>query len=162
MQAQAAAEAGRASESEEIVIDGSGHILGRLASVVAKELLKDPKKRFVILNAEKVVISGSKENIFAEYRKMREIGSKEKGPYFPKAPDRILKRTIRGMLPYKKARGRDALSRVKVYLGVPEEYKDAERVSVPQASARSRLSLAKFVLLGEVSKHLGWRPRKEL
>ena len=148
------------SDEDVVVIDGAGMILGRLASVVAKSLLKEEKRRIVILNAEKVVVSGSRENIFEEYKEKRDIGSREKGPYYPRTPDGIVKRTIRGMLPYKKARGRDALSRVKVYLGVPDEYKDVPKTRLKEAEGR--LSLAKYVLLREVSEHLGWRPRGKL
>ncbi len=140
------------------IIDGEGHILGRLASEVAKELLKEKEKKIAIVNAEHVIISGSKETIFKEYKMRKDRGSKEKGPFFPKMPDRIVKRTIRGMLPYKKARGRDALSRLHVYLGIPEEYEKVNREKVGNASAE-RLS-RKYVTLGEVSEKLGWEPKQ--
>jgi large subunit ribosomal protein L13 len=140
------------------IVDGDGLILGRLASEVAKKLLKEKDKEIAIVNAERVVISGSKERIFKDYKVRKDRGSKEKGPFFPKMPDRIVKRTIRGMLPYKQARGRDALSRVKVYLGVPEEYEQREKKRVENAMAE-RLS-RKYITLGEVSKKLGWVPKR--
>jgi len=74
-------------------------------------------------------------------------------------PDRIVKRTIRGMLPYKRARGREALARLHVYLGIPEEYEKVERKKVENANAE-RLLLAKYVTLGEVSEKLGWVPKQ--
>ena len=141
------------------IIDGKGHILGRLASEVAKELLKETEKRIAIVNAEHVVISGSKETIFREYKERKDRGSREKGPFFPKMPDRILKRTIRGMLPYKRARGRDALSRLRVYLGIPEEYEAEVKKNVEHASVE-RLSRT-YVTLGEVSEKLGWEPKRK-
>jgi large subunit ribosomal protein L13 len=141
------------------IIDGKGHILGRLASEVAKELLREKEKRITIVNAEHVVISGSKETIFREYKKRKDRGSREKGPFFPKMPDRILKRTIRGMLPYKRARGRDALSRLRVYLGIPEEYETEVKKNVEHAGAE-RLSRT-YVTLGEVSEKLGWEPKRK-
>src|SRR5665647_3512969 len=82
------------------VIDANGLILGRLASTVAKQLLSGDDKIYIV-NAEKAIISGSKAATLREYRETRERGATEFGPYFPKRPDRILKRTIRGMLPYK-------------------------------------------------------------
>ncbi len=139
------------------IIDGEGHILGRLASEVAKEFLKEKEKKIAIVNAERVIISGSKEAILKEYKERKDRGSKEKGPFFPKMPDRIVKRTIRGMLPYKRARGREALSRLKVYLGIPEEYEKEKREKVENASVE-RLS-RKYVTLGEVSEKLGWEPK---
>jgi large subunit ribosomal protein L13 len=135
------------------VIDANGLILGRLASTVAKQLLSGDDEIFII-NAEKAVISGSKATTLKEYRETRERGATEFGPYFPKRPDRILKRTIRGMLPYKRARGRDAMSRLKVYVGVPYEFKGAETITIPDADMRL-LSSNKYVELGEVSQKMG-------
>lgn len=143
---------------EREVIDGNGLILGRLASTVAKRLLTEKEKEIVIVNAEGVVISGSKEQIFKEYKSRRDRGSPEKGPYYPKMPDRIVKRTIRGMLPYKQEKGREALSRLKVYLGVPEEYRTVERKRIDGAGAE-RLTRT-YVTLGKVSEKLGWAPKQ--
>jgi len=143
---------------EREVIDGGGLILGRLASTVAKRLLTEQDTEIVIVNAEGVVISGNKEKLFKEYKKRRDRGSREKGPFYPKMPDLIVKRTIRGMLPYKHAKGRDALSRLKVYLGIPEEYRTVERKKVEAAGAE-RLSRV-YVTVGEVSEKLGWVPKQ--
>jgi large subunit ribosomal protein L13 len=140
------------------VIDGEGLILGRMASAVAKKLLNEPDTEIVIVNAERVVISGPKERIFKDYKARQDRGSKEQGPFYPKMPDRIVKRTIRGMLPYKQGKGRDAFARLKVYLSIPEEYEAAERGSVASASAE-RLS-RKYVTVGEVSEKLGWAPKR--
>ncbi|MDF2957510.1 MAG: Ribosomal protein L13 [Candidatus Alkanophagales archaeon MCA70_species_1] len=143
-------------DGEEKVIDAEGLILGRLASIVAKRLLSG--ERITIVNAEKAVISGSREMVFETYKRKRDRGSKEKGPYFPKMPDRILRRTIRGMLPYKQAKGREAFSRLRVYIGVPEEYVNKDKEKIKEASME-RLKHLKFVTLGEVAEHLGWAPR---
>jgi len=140
------------------IIDGEGLILGRLASAVAKKLLTEKDTEIVIVNAERVVISGAKERTFKDYKAKKDRGSKEQGPFFPKMPDRIVKRTIRGMLPYKQAKGRDAFSRLKVYLSIPEEYETAERGKVESASAE-RLS-RKYVTVGEVSEKLGWAQKQ--
>ena len=143
---------------EREVIDGGGLILGRLASTVAKRLLTEQDMEIVIVNAERVVISGNKEKLFKEYKKRRDRGSREKGPFYPKVPDLIVKRTIRGMLPYKHAKGREALSRLKVYLGIPEEYRTVECKKVEAAGAE-RLSRV-YVTVGEVSEKLGWVPKQ--
>ncbi len=42
---------------KEIVIDGKGHLMGRLASIVAKELLSG--QRIIVVRCEKLVLSGS-------------------------------------------------------------------------------------------------------
>ena len=140
------------------IIDGESLILGRLASAVAKKLLTEKDTEIVIVNAERVVISGSKERTFKDYKAKKDRGSKEQGPYYPKMPDRIVTRTVRGMLPYKQAKGRDAFSRLKVYLGIPEDYESGDRVKVEEASAE-RLS-RKYVTVGEVSEKLGWAAKQ--
>ena len=135
------------------VIDANGLIMGRLASTVAKQLLSGDDEIYIV-NAEKAVISGSRATTLKDYRETRERGATEFGPYFPKRPDRILKRTVRGMLPYKRAKGRDAMSRLKVYVGVPSELKGAETITIADADMK-RLSSSKYIKLGEVSQKMG-------
>jgi large subunit ribosomal protein L13 len=134
------------------VIDANGLIMGRLASNVAKRLLSG--EEIAIVNAENAVISGSKVTTFEEYDEIRNMGTREFGPYFPKRPDRILKRTVRGMLPYKRARGREAMANLKIYIGIPAEFKDAELTTVDGANM-TRLSSNKYVTIGAVSRKLG-------
>ena len=134
------------------VIDANGLIMGRLASIVAKRLLAG--EVIDIVNAENTIVSGEKYAVFADYRHSVERGRPEYGPYFPKRPERILKRTIRGMLPYKRAGGKKAMSNLKVYCGVPAESKD-EKIETLDAARVERLKTAKYVKLGEISKTLG-------
>ncbi len=136
------------------IIDAEGLILGRLSSAVAKKLLAGEK--IDIINAEKAVISGSKYTTLREYEETLKRGKTEFGPYFPKRPERILKRTVRGMLPYKRARGRDAMSRLKVHVGSPMEFSGQETIKISEASM-DRLSSNKYLKLGDVSKKLGSR-----
>ncbi|HZD43019.1 MAG TPA: 50S ribosomal protein L13, partial [Methanomicrobiales archaeon] len=88
------------------------------------------------------------------YYRKRHRGSVEGGPFFPRRPDHILKRTIRGMLPYKRARGSEAFKRVKVYVGVPAEFAAVERVRLEEADM-NRLSTPQYTTLGEISTFLG-------
>ena len=136
------------------VIDANGQILGRLGSAVAKRLLSG--EEINIINAEKVTISGNRDTTLLKYRSMREKGSKEKGPYYPKRADMILKRTIRGMLPHKKKKGRLALAKLRVYIGVPTEFANVETETI-EAAAKYRLSTAKSVELKDISERLGAR-----
>lgn len=135
-----------------IVIDADGLILGRLASVVASRLLGGDA--IAIINAEHAMISGSKTTTFREYKEMVDTGSTEHGPYFPTRPDHIVKRTIRGMLPYKRMRGREAMSRLRVYMGVPVELTETEAETISEASI-TRLGTIKYIRLGELSAKLG-------
>lgn len=110
--------------AEEIVINAENATLGRLASYAAKQALQG--KKIIILNSEKAIITGRKKNIIENYKEKRSwVGISHRGPFFSRTPEKILKRTIRGMLPNHRAgRGRDAFKRVLCFKGVPEEYKD--------------------------------------
>jgi large subunit ribosomal protein L13 len=132
----------------DLVVDTRDCILGRVASQVADAALDG--QRVAVINAESAVITGGKEDIMSVYRKRTEIGS-DRGPYYPKRPDGIMKRAIRGMIPYKTTRGREAFENVRVYVGNPHD-RDAE---VLDDTSLDRLSNIKFVLLGEVSENLG-------
>ena len=92
------------------VINADGLVLGRMASVTAKRLLVG--ERLVIVNAERAVVSGGRDSIFQHYQTERARGSKDWGPFFPRRPDRLVKRTIRGMVPHKRGRGREAMTRL--------------------------------------------------
>ncbi len=140
-----------------IYIDASDTVVGRLASYVAKKALEG--EEVVIVNCEKAVISGNKENIFERYKAKRDRGDRYKGPFYPKYPDRIVRRTIRGMLPYKTKRGKEAFRRIKTFIGVPKEYKEKEFMKIDKFS-KDNLKHAKYVYLGEVAKFLGAKYRE--
>jgi large subunit ribosomal protein L13 len=129
------------------VVDARDCVLGRVASQVAERALDG--ERIAVVNAERAVITGREEDVIGTYESRREKGS-DRGPAYPKRPDRIFKRTIRGMLPYKRPRGREAFENVRVYLGNP--YDDGE---ILEETSLDRLSTIKFVSLGDVSEALG-------
>ncbi len=139
----------------EAYIDAEGLILGRLASHVAQRLLAG--EEIVIVNAEKALITGGKDDVIAHFRHRRDVGSGRKGPLYPRTPHMMLKRTVRGMLPYKKPRGRSAYKRLKVHISVPKELEKQKFESVEGAS---QLSTQRYMTLGEVSKVLGYEVRE--
>ena len=98
-----------------VVIDGTDAVLGRLASSVSKRLLRG--ERITVINVEKIVITGNPKRTEKLFLERRSRGSPQHGPYYPKSPDAIFRRIVRGMLPYKKAKGIDALSRFKAVVG---------------------------------------------
>ncbi len=135
-----------------VLINAQGLIVGRLSSLVARKLLEGDE--VTIINAEKAVVSGAKAMSFAEYKQAVDRGTTEKGPYYPKRPDAIIKRTIRGMLPYKAQRGKDAMARLRVFIGQPSELQGKEAVTLEKASV-DRLSSYRYTELGELSRQLG-------
>ncbi|CVK31961.1 MAG: 50S ribosomal protein L13 [Methanoculleus bourgensis] len=134
------------------VIDADGLLLGRMASVVAGRALAG--EEIAIVNAEKAIVSGDRAYVLADYYRKRNRGSREGGPFYPRRPDHIIKRTIRGMLPYKRERGIAAFKRIKVYVGVPVEFSAMERESLEVAHI-DRLSNPRYVTVGAISTNLG-------
>ncbi len=134
----------------DVVIDARDCILGRVASQVAERALDG--ERVAVVNAEGAVITGRQEQVEQRYLKRRDLGS-DQGPNYPKQPDRIFKRSIRGMLPHKKPRGREAYGNVRVFLGNP--YEDDYEAEILDGTSLDRLSNIKFVSLGEISESLG-------
>lgn len=134
------------------VIDADGLLLGRMASIVAQRALAG--EEIAIVNAEKAIVSGSKARVLANYTRKRERGSREGGPFFPRRPDQIVKRTIRGMLPYKRERGAAALKRIRVYVGVPAEFSGMDMETL-EAAHINRLSRPTYVTVGAISTQLG-------
>lgn len=138
-------------ESSPRVVDATGLVLGRASSLIAKRLLNG--ERIVVVNAEKAVVVGRREDILRHFQERRARGSVRKGPFYPRQPDRIFRRSVRGMLPFHKSRGRDAFGRVMAYIGVPEEFAKAPRETLEDAKVRP--SLRPPLTLADISKLLG-------
>ncbi|MCP8310798.1 MAG: 50S ribosomal protein L13 [Candidatus Methylarchaceae archaeon HK01B] len=139
-----------------MVVDAQGHIAGRLSSYIAKSLLKGNK--VVVVNAEKTLLSGRKSSIINQYLKRLEIGSvinPRHGPLHPRRPDTMLTKMVRGMLPYRKAKGLEALKRLRVYISIPEQYNSVEKAVFEKALATKPLSF--YLTLGDVASRLGWK-----
>lgn len=136
-----------------VVIDGTGHVAGRLASGAAKMLLQG--RRVSIVNCEKVMISGTRASIVKEYREFLEISSilhPKHGPFHPRRPDTILARMIRGMLPRTKPSGKAALSRLRTYVGAPRGLGARIRIE----NALIRRPAADYVTMADLGRTVGW------
>ncbi|KAK5947083.1 60S ribosomal protein L16A [Knufia obscura] len=143
-----------------VVIDGKGHLLGRLASTVAKQLLNGQK--LVVVRCEALNISGeffrAKLKYHAYLRKMTRYNPTRGGPFHFRAPSRIFYKAVRGMIPHKTARGAAAMERLKVFEGVPPPYDKKQRMVVPQALRVLRLKPGrKFCTVGRLSHEVGWK-----
>ena len=133
------------------VIDASGLVLGRAASLIAQRVLQG--EEIVIVNADRAVVVGPRESVLSRFKEYRARGSVRKGPFYPRRPDRIFRRTVRGMLPFHHQRGRDAFKRVMTYVGLPPEFAQLPRESLKGAEPRP--SLKPPMTLGEISHLLG-------
>lgn len=132
------------------IIDASGLVLGRMATAVAKKAMEGEDVH--IVNAEKAIIVGaSKKSIQARYKFKREVGTHRKGPFFPREPHLIVKRTVRGMMPYQKSDGRAAYKRIRAHIGVPRELQGQETITIEAAQKDPRT----FMTVAELSTYLG-------
>ncbi len=146
---------GKPTTTERVaVIDATGLILGRMASHIAKRLLQGEK--IIVVNAEEAAISGKRLSIVKEAKRYLEIGHPRKGPLHRRRPDRIVRRTVRGMLPRKKPKGKQAYKRLKVFLEVPEEFKGKEMQTIPNANAEKLR--CPYITVGKLAKEIGWTP----
>jgi large subunit ribosomal protein L13 len=133
-----------------MIVDADHAVLGRAVTVIAKQLLLNPKLEVVVLNAEKAVITGSPVFTIEKFKNRRSRGQSRKGPYYPRRPDRIFKRAIRGMLPYQQERGREALKRVKCFHGAPGRYAGKGT----KIEGAHNLTTAKFLTLQQISESI--------
>lgn len=142
--------------NEYTVFDADKKIVGRFASVIAKNLLNG--KKVVVVNAEKALISGNKNDLIKKYRtrlNIKETMDPEKSPYWSKKPDLLMKRIIRGMLPYKSSHGKEAYKRLRVFISVPEIFKDKSCVDV--AAKNTKMMYMNTMSVKELSELLGYK-----
>ncbi len=135
-----------------ILVNAEGLIVGRMASKVAKRLLNG--EHVIILNAEKAVYSGKKKSKVAEAKEFLEVGAPLRGPFHYRRPDRYLRKTVRGMLPVRQPKGKNAYKRLRVFMGVPQELKDQKMITLPDATSAD-LKGPHFTL-AELAKEVGW------
>ena len=135
------------------IYDAENQILGRLGSVIAKQLIEG--ESVFVVNVEKSVISGSRKFTLSDYGVKIKRGDVHKGPFFPRTPDGIFRRTVRGMLPMKKPKGRNAYRRLRAYIGIPDELQSKAGEFKKLAAADAGSLKSGGMTLGNLSAALG-------
>jgi large subunit ribosomal protein L13 len=103
------------------------------------------------------MISGKNRSIIYEYKQFLKISSilhPKHGPFHPRRPDTIISRMVRGMLPRDKPSGKEALSRLRVYIGIPKDVKPLGRIQIEKAKIRK--SSALYTSVEELARNVGW------
>jgi large subunit ribosomal protein L13 len=139
-----------------MIVDADGNPIGRLGTFVAKKVLSG--ENVIVINAEKAIISGNKQNIIKKYlvrRSLKQKANPEHSPKWPRRPDLLVKRIIRGMLPYDKAKGRSAYKKLRVYIGVPKELE--EKIKSESPVTLEKKDYKKYITILDLCKELGWR-----
>lgn len=133
--------------------NGEGMILGRLAARVAKDALLG--EEVSVVNCEKVMVSGAKQVNFARAKQKRgRYGHPHRSQTHSRLPDKWVRRSVRGMLPWKQARGKEAYLLIKCYVGVPSEFTGKELITLTDSSV-NKLPNLKYVSVGELCRHIG-------
>ena len=132
-----------------MILDATNLIAGRLASAAAKNALLGHE--VFIVNAEKAILSGTKKYVVGKYSAQAKRGEPFHGPFLPKTPDRLLKRIIRGMLPYKQAKGLQAFKRIKCYNGVPDGFKGKTFETIEKANIRKIQNL-RYITINDICR----------
>ncbi|MDH3313303.1 MAG: 50S ribosomal protein L13 [Nitrosopumilus sp.] len=139
-----------------IVVDGTDHIAGRLASNVAKLLIQG--NRVSVVNCEKIMMSGTRANQIKEYREFLEINSiinYKHGPVHYRRPDTVIAKMIRQMLPFdRKPSGKESYQRLRTYIGSPKEIKALEKIQFEKAKIKK--TPANYTSVGELCRVIGW------
>ena len=137
------------------IYDAENQILGRICTFIAKDLLKG--ENVIVVNAEKAVLSGNIRWKREHYHEKITRGDPKHGPFFPRYPDDIFRRTVRGMLPWKQDKGRRAFKRLKVFISLPEEYANKQKEKIQNADA-GKLKTT-YITLSDLSTSVGAKKR---
>jgi large subunit ribosomal protein L13 len=115
------------------IIDGTGVALGRLASFVSKSALKG--EEIIVVNCKEIILTGRRKDIEQEYKdKKSKVGTTFQGPKHSKDIEKIVKRTIRGMLPNPRGgRGKETLKKIRCYKTLPIEL-EKEKITKMKSS----------------------------
>ncbi|MFW9787147.1 MAG: 50S ribosomal protein L13 [Candidatus Thorarchaeota archaeon] len=138
------------------IFDAENMVVGRLGAKAAKAAILGDK--VVIVNVEKAIITGKRRTVieaFKEKFNIRTSYNPRKGPFHERRPDKMVRKMLRGMLPWPTPKGKAAYKRIKVYIGVPEQYADSEKIVLEGAKYKSMTQ--KFITVGDLSHELGWR-----
>ncbi len=136
-----------------MIIDAKDAVLGRLGSYAAKQLLLGNKVE--IVNCEESIVSGKKAAVLQNYIRRIDRKAPGKGPYLYRRPDMFVRRTVRGMLPFKKARGRDTFKNIRCYIGVPENLRN-EKISVIE-EAKAVKAQTDYIKVKDICRAIGWK-----
>jgi large subunit ribosomal protein L13 len=134
-----------------MIIDGKDQIVGRVATYASKQALLGSKVD--IINCEEMVFTGNYKEVVDKFKRKKSMGAPKRGPYQFKRPEFLVRRIIRGMLPYKQYKGKNAYSKIKCYVGSPKLEGDAVEVNANV----NKVPNLKFVKVKEICKELGWQ-----
>jgi large subunit ribosomal protein L13 len=127
---------------EWFVIDAEGKTLGRMATEIARRLRGKHKPEYtphvdtgdyiIVVNAEKVHVTGNKEKDKIYYRHSGHVGNLKQislGDLRKRHPERIIENAVKGMLP-KNPLGRDMYRKLRVYKGSEHDHQAQQPIQL--------------------------------
>ncbi len=138
------------------VYDAENMVVGRLGAKAAKAAMLG--NTVVIVNVEKAIITGRRRTVIESFKEkfnIRTSYNPRRGPFHERRPDKMVRKMLRGMLPWPTPRGKAAYRRIKVYIGVPQQYAESEKIVLEGAKYRSMKQ--KYITVADLSHELGWR-----
>lgn len=143
------------SEENKTYIDATGLVLGRLSSWIAQRIMMG--EDVIVVNAQDMIVSGKRKYLIKSHLQKRGRATHtnpKRGPFYPRMPDRILRRTVRGMLPWKTSSGKSAFRRLSAFIEIPDNLSEKEFQSVPEAK---RTLSNSYMTVGELARSIGWQ-----
>lgn len=137
-----------------MIINAENLILGRMAAIIAKKALQGEK--IDVVNVEKAVVTGKSAVILEKYKQKFQKGYTLSGPYFKRHPEKLVRRTIRGMLPYKQEKGAKAFKNIRCHIGIPKELKGEKPETLEKANVKNSKK-TKYITVKQISQSLGWK-----
>ena len=136
-----------------MIIDGSGLIMGRLASHAAEHILRN--EQVTIVNCKAVVVNGNPDVVMKKFKSRLNLGGPRWGPFAPRSPAAIMRRAVRGMLPRRKLRGREAYHLIVCHDGLPEGIKQDKLQTIKECQESQFKKTNKNISLGDVCEKIG-------
>lgn len=140
-------------------VDYSNLVLGRAASKTAKLLLNG--ESITIVHAEKAVVRGTRSGILEKFQRRENLRSKgnpeKKGAKISRMPDKIVRFSIKHMIPYGHGKGQQALKRLRIHMGLP---KQMEGVALEQWKELENQEKKNFLTVQQISEAIGLRKVK--
>lgn len=151
------------NQSPALIIDAKEHVVGKLATFVAKHLLEGQK--IIVINTENLVLTGPIERgiqRFKEYLNKRRLTKPEHGQKHHRSPSLFFQRAVRRMVPKRIVKGKRALSLLTIYESCPDDLINSDWMNCPKALLKNTADpIRKFYHLKNLLIKYGWKYSKE-
>lgn len=112
-----------------MIVNANENVAGRLASKVAKAIIKGEK--VTVINAQDLVIVGNKESILEKFTvkvDARVLSNPHFGPKYDRVPSKMFRRMVRNMLPTKKQAKVRIIKQLRVFNGAAKGIDSKEAI----------------------------------